>query len=117
MFFTSKIRLVIHGPSPTGGWLPRASTTKRVMLLSAAGAAARVAEMADPRIAALAPPRAAELYGLKLLAEDPAHRLVQGGGDVLHLEDQAGHPRPLADGRLVAARRDGVLLRRGWAAG
>ncbi len=35
-----------------------------------AGAAARVAEMNDPRVAALAPPRAAELYGLNLLAED-----------------------------------------------
>jgi prephenate dehydratase len=37
-----------------------------------AGAAALVAEMADPAIAALAPPGAAALYGLNLLVEDIA---------------------------------------------
>ncbi len=37
-----------------------------------AGAAAVVAEMADPAVAALAPPGAAELYGLKLLETDLA---------------------------------------------
>ena len=37
-----------------------------------AGAAAVVAELGDPAVAALAPPRAAELYGLDLLAEDIA---------------------------------------------
>jgi prephenate dehydratase len=37
-----------------------------------AGAAAVVAEMQDPSVAALAPPRAAELYGLTLLAGDLA---------------------------------------------
>ncbi|MET0308243.1 MAG: prephenate dehydratase [Sphingomonas sp.] len=37
-----------------------------------AGAAAMIAEIADPAVAALAPPGAAELYGLKLLATDLA---------------------------------------------
>ena len=37
-----------------------------------AGAAARVAELGDPRIAALAPPGAAAIYGLSLLATDIA---------------------------------------------
>jgi prephenate dehydratase len=37
-----------------------------------AGAAALVAEMGDPAVAALAPPGAADLYGLNLLAEDLA---------------------------------------------
>ena len=37
-----------------------------------AGAAAKVAELADPRIAALAPPGAAEMYGLDILAHDIA---------------------------------------------
>lgn len=37
-----------------------------------AGAAAVIAEMADPKIAALAPPGAAELYGLNLLETDLA---------------------------------------------
>jgi len=37
-----------------------------------AGAAALVAEMGDPAVAALAPPVAAELYGLNLLVEDIA---------------------------------------------
>jgi len=37
-----------------------------------AGAAAVIAEMADPAIAALAPPGAAELYGLNLLESDLA---------------------------------------------
>jgi len=37
-----------------------------------AGAAALVAEMADPAVAALAPPGAAALYGLNLLVEDLA---------------------------------------------
>lgn len=37
-----------------------------------AGAAAVIAEMADPAIAALAPPGAAELYGLNLLESDTA---------------------------------------------
>ena len=37
-----------------------------------AGAAARVAELADPRAAALAPPGAAEIYGLTRLAADIA---------------------------------------------
>ncbi|WP_230483794.1 prephenate dehydratase [Sphingomonas sp. Leaf21] len=50
-------------------WL-RAHGIRPIAYADTAGAAARVAEMGDPRIAALAPPRAAELYGLNLLAED-----------------------------------------------
>jgi len=50
-------------------WL-RAHGIRPIAYADTAGAAARVAEMNDPRVAALAPPRAAELYGLNLLAED-----------------------------------------------
>ena len=50
-------------------WL-RAHGLRPIAYADTAGAAARVAEMADPSIAALAPARAAELYGLKLLSED-----------------------------------------------
>ena len=50
-------------------WL-RAHGIRPIVYADTAGAAARVAEMGDPRVAALAPRRAAELYGLNLLAED-----------------------------------------------
>ena len=50
-------------------WL-RAHGLRPIAYADTAGAAARVAEMADPSVAALAPARAAELYGLKLLSED-----------------------------------------------
>ncbi len=50
-------------------WL-RAHGIRPIAYADTAGAAARVAEMGDPSVAALAPPRAAELYGLNLLAED-----------------------------------------------
>jgi len=45
-----------------------------------AGAAAMVAEMNDPTVAALAPPRAAPLYGLEVLADglaDAAHNMTR----------------------------------------
>jgi prephenate dehydratase len=45
-----------------------------------AGAAAVVAERGDPKVAALAPPGAAEIYGLKLLAEglaDAEHNMTR----------------------------------------
>jgi len=52
-------------------WL-RAHGIQPVNYPDTAGAAAIVAELADPRIAALAPPGAAALYGLNLLASDIA---------------------------------------------
>jgi prephenate dehydratase len=52
-------------------WL-RARGIQPVSYPDTAGAAARVAELGDPRIAALAPPGAAAIYGLKLLETDIA---------------------------------------------
>jgi prephenate dehydratase len=52
-------------------WL-RAHGIQPVNYPDTAGAAAIVAEMADPRVAALAPPGAAALYGLNLLGVDIA---------------------------------------------
>ncbi len=49
-------------------WL-RAHDIQPVSYADTAGAAALVAELADPSVAAIAPPRAAELYGLKILHE------------------------------------------------
>jgi prephenate dehydratase len=50
-------------------WL-KAHDIRPVAYPDTAGAAALVAELADPKVAALAPPGAGELYGLNLLAED-----------------------------------------------
>ena len=52
-------------------WL-RAHAIRAVVYPDTAGAAARVAEIGDPAIAALAPPGAAAIYGLNLLATDIA---------------------------------------------
>jgi prephenate dehydratase len=52
-------------------WL-RAHEIQPVSYPDTAGAAAVVADLRDPAIAALAPPRAAEIYGLDLLATDIA---------------------------------------------
>jgi len=52
-------------------WL-KAHAIRAVAHADTAGAAALVAELADPAIAALAPPGAAALYGLDLLATDIA---------------------------------------------
>ncbi|KQM64141.1 prephenate dehydratase [Sphingomonas sp. Leaf17] len=52
-------------------WL-RAHGIQAVAYPDTAGAAARVAEIGDPAIAALAPPGAAAIYGLELLATDIA---------------------------------------------
>jgi prephenate dehydratase len=52
-------------------WL-KAHSIRAVAHADTAGAAALVAELADPAIAALAPPGAAALYGLDLLATDIA---------------------------------------------
>ena len=52
-------------------WL-KAHAIQPVAYADTAGAAAVVAEMGDPAIAALAPLRAAEIYGLNVLAEDIA---------------------------------------------
>ena len=51
-FLTSKISVVIHGPSPVAGRPPRASVTKRVMLWSAS--AMSVASNSSPYSAAAA---------------------------------------------------------------
>ncbi|UZK68365.1 prephenate dehydratase [Sphingomonas sp. S1-29] len=52
-------------------WL-RAHAIQQKSYPDTAGAAAMVAELGDPRIAALAPAAAAELYGLRILADDIA---------------------------------------------
>ncbi len=52
-------------------WL-KAHGIAQVAYPDTAGAAAMVAELADPKIAALAPAHAAELYGLQVLASDIA---------------------------------------------
>jgi len=52
-------------------WL-KAHDIRQVAYPDTAGAAAMVAERADPTVAALAPPAAAEIYGLNLLATDIA---------------------------------------------
>jgi prephenate dehydratase len=63
-----------------------------------AGAAAVVAEMADPAVAALAPPGAAELYGLKLLAND----LADADHNMTRFVVLAREPQPLAgDGAFM----------------
>ncbi|MBO9622188.1 MAG: prephenate dehydratase [Sphingomonas sp.] len=56
-----------------------------------AGAAAVVAEMADPAVAALAPPPAADLYGLELLATD----LADAEHNMTRFVILAREPRPL----------------------
>lgn len=56
-----------------------------------AGAAAVVAEMADPQVAALAPPGAAELYGLTLLESD----LADAAHNMTRFVILAREPRPL----------------------
>ncbi|MGA1799800.1 prephenate dehydratase [Sphingomonas sp. 4RDLI-65] len=81
------IRHALMGPGPRDGirqamshpqalgqcrhWL-KAHGIEPVSYPDTAGAAAKVAELADPAIAALAPPAAAGLYGLDLLATDIA---------------------------------------------
>ncbi|WP_404339978.1 prephenate dehydratase [Sphingomonas sp. MMS12-HWE2-04] len=58
-----------------------------------AGAAAVVAELADPAVAALAPPGAAELYGLNLLETD----LADAEHNMTRFVVLARDPRPLPD--------------------
>src|SRR3546814_2889882 len=68
------IRQAMSHPQALGQcrhWL-KARGIEPVSYPDTAGAAAKVAELADPRIAALAPPGAAEMYGLKTLVEDIA---------------------------------------------
>ncbi len=69
-------------------WL-RAHGIEPVAYPDTAGAAAMVRELSDPAVAALAPPGAAELYGLEVLASDIADAdhnttrfvtLARGGG-------------------------------------
>jgi prephenate dehydratase len=69
-----KVREAVSHPQALGQcrhWL-RAHGIRPVAYPDTAGAAALVAEQADPAIAALAPPGAAALYGLHLLATDIA---------------------------------------------
>lgn len=69
-----KVRQAMSHPQALGQcrrWL-KARGIAPVAYPDTAGAAAVVAEMADPTVAALAPPGAAELYGLKLLETDLA---------------------------------------------
>ena len=66
------IREVMSHPQALGQcrhWLRENGLTP-VAYPDTAGAAARVAELGDPAIAALAPPTAAPLYGLRVLADD-----------------------------------------------
>ncbi|KQS46729.1 MULTISPECIES: prephenate dehydratase [unclassified Sphingomonas] len=68
------IRQAMSHPQALGQcrhWL-KAHEIEPVSYPDTAGAAAKVAELADPAIAALAPPAAAGLYGLDLLATDIA---------------------------------------------
>jgi prephenate dehydratase len=68
------IRQAMSHPQALGQcrhWL-KAHGIEPVSYPDTAGAAAKVAELADPAIAALAPPGAAALYGLDLLATDIA---------------------------------------------
>jgi len=68
------VREVMSHPQALGQcrhWL-RAHGLKPVAYPDTAGAAALAAELADPAVAALAPPGAAEVYGLTLLATDIA---------------------------------------------
>jgi prephenate dehydratase len=68
------IRQAMSHPQALGQcrhWL-KAHGIEPVSYPDTAGAAAKVAELADPAIAALAPPGAATLYGLDLLATDIA---------------------------------------------
>ena len=68
------IRQAMSHPQALGQcrhWL-KAHGIEPVSYPDTAGAAAKVAELGDPAIAALAPPAAAALYGLQLLATDIA---------------------------------------------
>jgi prephenate dehydratase len=56
-------------------WL-RSNGVEPVNFADTAAAAAHVAELGDPKLAAIAPPIAADLYGLKTLADD-----IQDSGD------------------------------------
>lgn len=78
-------------------WL-RTRGIEPVTYADTAGAAALVVEQGDPKVAAIAPPLAAEVYGLKVLAEgiedshDNMTRFV--------VLARAGHP-PVGDGAVM----------------
>ncbi len=74
-------------------WL-KAHGIHQVSYPDTAGAAAFVAERRDPAIAALAPPGAAALYGLNLLAVD-----IRRCGSQHHALRRAGARRQAAGGR------------------
>ena len=77
-----EVREVISHPQALGQcrhWL-RTRRLTPVSYPDTAGAAARVAELGDPAIAALAPARAADLYGLAILqegVEDAEHNMTR----------------------------------------
>ncbi|WNO53943.1 prephenate dehydratase [Stakelama saccharophila] len=69
-----RVRQAMSHPQALGqcrNWL-NAHGISPVAYPDTAGAAALVAEMGDPEVAALAPPKAAELYGLEVLTDDIA---------------------------------------------
>jgi prephenate dehydratase len=69
-----EVRSAMSHPQALGQcrhWL-KAHSIQPVSYPDTAGAAAMAAELGDPAVAALAPPGAAAIYGLKMLAEDIA---------------------------------------------
>ena len=78
-------------------WL-RERGIKPVSYPDTAGAAALVAEMGDPKVAALAPPMAASIYGLNILSDgiaDAEHNTTR-----FLVLARAGHP-PMGDGPFM----------------
>ncbi|RIA37844.1 prephenate dehydratase [Hephaestia caeni] len=87
------IRQAMSHPQALGQcrhWL-KARGIEPVSYPDTAGAAAKVAELADPRIAALAPPGAAEMYGLETLVED----IADADHNTTRFVTLAREPRPL----------------------
>src|SRR3546814_17347014 len=82
-------------------WL-KARGIEPVSYPDTAGAAAKVAELADPRIAALAPPGAAEMYGLKTLVED----IADADHNTTSFVTLAREPHPLTGGGPFKTRSE-----------
>ncbi|WP_380874910.1 prephenate dehydratase [Sphingomonas sp. DBB INV C78] len=91
----AKIAEVMSHPQALGQcrhWL-RSRGIRPVTYADTAGAAALVAELGQPETAAIAPPAAADLYGLKILAdglEDAEHNMTRFV--ILALENHAERP-------------------------
>jgi prephenate dehydratase len=94
------VRQAVSHPQGLGqcrNWL-RARGIEPVTYADTAGAAALVAEAGDPKVAAIAPPLAASVYGLKVLAEgieDSADNMTR-----FVVLARAGHP-PVGDGPVM----------------